>query len=139
MEVPKDLKNEIWNFCRENDITDINNFMLEMLKRGFNIEKYGEKPSIFKDSSEEDNKKEHNHQGRELTEEELEQEKEKTKQLEKELADLKEKVDKQMEEEKQNNENKEQKETNESDKNEEGKPKRDIYGDSVGYGSNLLD
>jgi hypothetical protein len=41
MEIPKDLKNEIWDFCRVNDITNINDFMVKLLRQGFTYEKYG--------------------------------------------------------------------------------------------------
>lgn len=44
MEIPKNIKDEIWEYCRLNDITDINAFILETLKQGFNIEKYGLTP-----------------------------------------------------------------------------------------------
>jgi len=44
MELPKDLKDEIWEYCRLNDITDLNAFMVRMLKQGYNIEKYGATP-----------------------------------------------------------------------------------------------
>jgi len=41
MELPKDLKDKIWNYCRLNDITDLNDFMIKTLKKGFDIEVYG--------------------------------------------------------------------------------------------------
>ena len=44
MELPKNLKDEIWEYCRLNDITDLNAFMIRMLKQGYNIEKYGATP-----------------------------------------------------------------------------------------------
>jgi DNA repair exonuclease SbcCD ATPase subunit len=44
MEIPKNLKDEIWEYCRLNDITDLNAFMLKSLQQGFNIEKYGPTP-----------------------------------------------------------------------------------------------
>lgn len=44
MEIPKKLKDEIWEYCRLNDITDLNAFMGKMLNQGFNIEKYGTTP-----------------------------------------------------------------------------------------------
>lgn len=44
MELPKDLKDEIWEYCRLNDITDLNAFMVRMLKQGYNTEKYGATP-----------------------------------------------------------------------------------------------
>jgi len=44
MEIPKKLKDEIWEYCRLNNITDIDSFMLKSLQQGFNIEKYGPTP-----------------------------------------------------------------------------------------------
>lgn len=44
MEIPKQLKDEIWEYCRLNDITDINGFMIKSLQQGFNIDKYGTTP-----------------------------------------------------------------------------------------------
>ena len=44
MEIPKKLKDEIWEYCRLNNITDIDSFMLKSLQQGFNIEKYGTTP-----------------------------------------------------------------------------------------------
>jgi DNA repair exonuclease SbcCD ATPase subunit len=41
MELPKELKDKIWNYCRLNDITDLNGFMIKTLKKGFDIEVYG--------------------------------------------------------------------------------------------------
>ena len=44
MEIPKKLKDEIWEYCRLNDITDIDAFILKSTQQGFNIEKYGTTP-----------------------------------------------------------------------------------------------
>ena len=44
MEIPKRLKDEFWEYCRLNNITDIDSFMLKSLQQGFNIEKYGTEP-----------------------------------------------------------------------------------------------
>jgi hypothetical protein len=44
MELPKDLKDEICEYCRLNDITDLNAFMVKMLRQGYNSEKYGPTP-----------------------------------------------------------------------------------------------
>ena len=44
MEIPKKFKDEFWEYCRLNDITDIDSFMLKSLQQGFNIEKYGTTP-----------------------------------------------------------------------------------------------
>lgn len=46
MELPKDLKDEIWEYCRLNDITDLNAFIIRMLRQGYSTEKYG--PTPFK-------------------------------------------------------------------------------------------
>ena len=44
MEIPKNIKDEIWEYCRLNDITDIDSFILNSLQQGFNIDKYGSTP-----------------------------------------------------------------------------------------------
>lgn len=44
MEIPKNLKNDIWEYCRVNDIPNIYNFTIKILQQGFTIEKYGETP-----------------------------------------------------------------------------------------------
>lgn len=44
MEIPKDLKNEIWDYCRANDISNIDEFMIKLLKQGFTSEKFGATP-----------------------------------------------------------------------------------------------
>ena len=44
MEIPRKLKDEIWEYCRLNDITDIDAFILNSTQQGFNIEKYGTTP-----------------------------------------------------------------------------------------------
>jgi len=44
MEIPKDLNNEIWDYCRLNNITSIDTFMLKLIKQGFTVEKYGATP-----------------------------------------------------------------------------------------------
>tara|TARA_R110002020_G_scaffold74155_2_gene190021 strand:+ start:556 stop:1080 length:525 start_codon:yes stop_codon:yes gene_type:complete len=38
------VKDEIWNYCRVNDITNIEEFIDKMTIQGFNIEKYGPTP-----------------------------------------------------------------------------------------------
>lgn len=42
--VNQKLKDEIWEYCRLNDITDINEFIQRMTQQGFNTEKYGATP-----------------------------------------------------------------------------------------------
>jgi len=44
MELPKELKNDIWNYCRNNNITNIDEFTLKLVKQGFTVEKYGATP-----------------------------------------------------------------------------------------------
>lgn len=44
MEIPKELKNDIWDFCRANNITNIDEFTLKCLKQGFSVERYGATP-----------------------------------------------------------------------------------------------
>lgn len=44
MEIPKELNNEIWDYCRLNNITSINEFTLKLLKQGFTVEKFGATP-----------------------------------------------------------------------------------------------
>ena len=44
MEIPKKLKDEVWEYCRLNDITDIDAFIIKSTQQGFNIEKYGTTP-----------------------------------------------------------------------------------------------
>lgn len=46
MEIPNDLKDEIWDYCRANNITNINDFTLKLLKQGFTSEKFGSTPMI---------------------------------------------------------------------------------------------
>jgi hypothetical protein len=45
--ISKKLKDEIWDYCRLNDITDINTFIEKMVQQGYNIEKYGTAPIDF--------------------------------------------------------------------------------------------
>jgi hypothetical protein len=44
MELPKELKNDIWDYCRNNNITNIDEFTLKLVKQGFTVEKYGATP-----------------------------------------------------------------------------------------------
>lgn len=115
MEVPKELKNEIWEYCRANDITNIEEFMLNMLRRGFNIEKYGEKPPFAEEKQEEEGRTEE----RELSDEELRKEEENRKKMEEKMEEMEEEIKRLKDK------------SGESDNKE-----RDIYGE---HGSNLLD
>ena len=45
MNLPSDLNDEIWNYCRLNAITNIDDFTLKLVKQGFTIEKYGAAPT----------------------------------------------------------------------------------------------
>jgi len=42
--LPKSLENDIMNFCKLNDIEDINFFLTKCIIDGFNIMKYGHNP-----------------------------------------------------------------------------------------------
>ena len=44
MEIPKDLKDELFDYCRANDITNIDEFSIKCLKQGYTIEKFGSTP-----------------------------------------------------------------------------------------------
>jgi hypothetical protein len=44
MEIPKELSDSIWDYCRTNDITNIDEFKLRLLKQGFTVEKFGATP-----------------------------------------------------------------------------------------------
>ena len=38
--VPQSLKDEIWDYCRLNGITNIDEFTINLLKQGYAVEKY---------------------------------------------------------------------------------------------------
>jgi hypothetical protein len=44
MEIPKELHNEIWDYCRLNNITAIDDFTIKLIRQGFTVEKYGATP-----------------------------------------------------------------------------------------------
>jgi hypothetical protein len=44
MEIPKELNNEIWDYCRVNNITGIDDFIVKLIKQGFTVEKFGATP-----------------------------------------------------------------------------------------------
>lgn len=44
MVIPKSLKDEIWEYCRVNNISNIDEFTLKLIKQGFTIEKFGATP-----------------------------------------------------------------------------------------------
>lgn len=43
--IPKQLNDEIWEYCRVNNITSVDDFILKCVKQGFTVEKYGAAPS----------------------------------------------------------------------------------------------
>ena len=45
MELPKDLKEELWDYCRLNGITNIDEFVIKMVRQGFTVEKFGATPN----------------------------------------------------------------------------------------------
>ena len=45
MEISKELKDQIWDYCRVNNITNIDEFTLKLIKTGFTVEKYGATPT----------------------------------------------------------------------------------------------
>ena len=45
MEIPKRTYNDILEYCRMNDIPDIDDFILKMVSQGFTVEKYGAAPT----------------------------------------------------------------------------------------------
>jgi len=44
MELPKNIKDEIWEYCRVNDISNIDEFIVKMVRQGFTSEKFGATP-----------------------------------------------------------------------------------------------
>jgi len=44
MEIPKKLKEEVWEYCRVNDISNIDDFTIKMMQQGFTVEKFGATP-----------------------------------------------------------------------------------------------
>jgi len=44
MEIPKKLKDEIWDYCRINNISNIDEFTVNLIKTGFTVEKFGATP-----------------------------------------------------------------------------------------------
>ena len=45
MDIPQKILDEIWEYCRLNKITDVDGFILKMLKQGFTVEKFGATPT----------------------------------------------------------------------------------------------
>jgi hypothetical protein len=48
MEIPKQLKDDIWDYCRANNITNIDEFTVKLIRQGFTAEKYGSTPVVPK-------------------------------------------------------------------------------------------
>lgn len=46
MELPQQLKNEIWDYCRLNDVTNIDEFTVKLVRQGFTVEKFGATPAV---------------------------------------------------------------------------------------------
>ena len=44
MKIPKKLKEEIWEYCRVNNISNIDEFTIKMIQQGFTVEKFGATP-----------------------------------------------------------------------------------------------
>lgn len=44
MDIPNKLNDEIWNYCRLNNISNVDEFMVKMIRQGFTSEKYGSTP-----------------------------------------------------------------------------------------------
>ena len=45
MEIPENLQKEIEQYCRANNIPNIDEFTLKLIKQGFTVEKFGATPS----------------------------------------------------------------------------------------------
>ncbi len=46
MEIPKDLYNDISNYCKANSISNVDGFILKLLTRAYTLEKYGHAPAL---------------------------------------------------------------------------------------------
>lgn len=42
--IPKQLMDEVWDYCRLNNIPNIEEFIVKMVRQGFTVEKYGATP-----------------------------------------------------------------------------------------------
>lgn len=52
MEIPSNLLTEIILYCKANSITDVDAFVLKLIKAGFTSEKYGSVPNITREVKE---------------------------------------------------------------------------------------
>jgi|TARA_R110000782_G_scaffold21299_1_gene57344 hypothetical protein len=46
MTIPTKLQDEIWDYCRSNKITNIDEFTVKLIKQGFTVEKFGATPTV---------------------------------------------------------------------------------------------
>jgi len=46
MEIPYELNEEITEYCRFNDIDDVQKFIVKMVRQGYTVEKYGTSPIV---------------------------------------------------------------------------------------------
>lgn len=46
MEIPKELYNDISNYCKANSISNVDGFILKLLTRAYTLEKYGHMPAL---------------------------------------------------------------------------------------------
>jgi hypothetical protein len=49
MEIPRTFKDEIWDYCRANNITNIDDFTMKCLQQGFTALKFGSTPAPVKE------------------------------------------------------------------------------------------
>ena len=47
MEIPSKIQDEIWDYCRANKITNIDEFTVNLIKQGFTVEKFGATPNVI--------------------------------------------------------------------------------------------
>ena len=47
MEIPSKIQDEIWDYCRANKITNIDDFTVTLIKQGFTVEKFGATPNVI--------------------------------------------------------------------------------------------
>ena len=51
-QLPEKLKYDITEYCRVNDIQDVNSFILKLIRQAFTTEKFGSVPEIFRKKNE---------------------------------------------------------------------------------------
>lgn len=47
MEIPSKIQDEIWDYCRANKITNIDEFTVTLIRQGFTVEKFGATPNVI--------------------------------------------------------------------------------------------